>query len=97
DAGTKIARERGFSLPNRISYEAQSGRHGAYVIGSPETVAEKILLLHETLGHDRQSFQMDVSGVPQRESLRAVELLGRVKLLVEAELGTTGSVDGEDA
>ncbi|MPV38539.1 LLM class flavin-dependent oxidoreductase [Georgenia subflava] len=92
DAGTKIARERGFALPNRISYEMQSGRHGAYVIGSPETVAEKIVLLHTSLGHDRQNFQMDVSGVPQRESLRAIELLGRVKELVDAELApeTTG-------
>jgi probable LLM family oxidoreductase len=87
DAGTKIARERGFALPNRISYEAQSGRHGAFVIGSPETVAQKILTLHGYLGHDRQNFQMDVSGVPQRESLHAIELLGRVKELVNAELG----------
>ncbi|GAA3510031.1 LLM class flavin-dependent oxidoreductase [Georgenia daeguensis] len=87
DAGTKIARERGFALPNRISYEAQAGRHGAFVIGSPETVAQKIVALHGYLGHDRQNFQMDVSGVPQRESLHAIELLGRVKELVNAELG----------
>ncbi|WP_127130514.1 LLM class flavin-dependent oxidoreductase [Georgenia sp. SYP-B2076] len=88
DAGTKIARERGFALPNRISYEMQSSRHGAYFIGSPETVAEKIVLLHRDLGHDRQNFQMDVSGVPQRESLRAIELLGaKVLPMVTAELG----------
>jgi alkanesulfonate monooxygenase SsuD/methylene tetrahydromethanopterin reductase-like flavin-dependent oxidoreductase (luciferase family) len=87
DAGTKLARERGFAVPNRISYEAQSGPHGAFVIGSPQTVAQKIVRLHGYLGHDRQNFQMDVSGVPQRESLRAIELLGTVKELVDAELG----------
>ncbi|MFH5822341.1 LLM class flavin-dependent oxidoreductase [Georgenia sp. AZ-5] len=87
DAGTKLARERGFAIPNRISYEMQAGKHGAFVIGSPESVAERVLTLHEVLGHDRQSFQMDVSGVPQRESLHAVELLGRAKELVDAELG----------
>ena len=87
DAGTKLARERGFAIPNRISYEAQAGPHGAFVIGSPQTVAEKIVRLHGYLGHDRQNFQMDVSGVPQRESLRAIELLGTVKELVDAELG----------
>jgi probable LLM family oxidoreductase len=88
DAGTKLARERGFAAPTRMSYEMQAGRHGAFVVGSPETVAERVVTLRGYLGHDRQNFQMDVSGVPQRESLRAVELLGRVKELVEAELGT---------
>jgi len=87
-AASRIAAERGFAPPNRISFEAQSGRHGAFFVGSPEYVADKILTLHETLGHDRQHLQMDYSGVPQRESLRAIELLGtRVKPLVDAELG----------
>ena len=87
-AASRIAAARGFAPPNRISFEAQSGRHGAFFVGSPEYVADKILTLHETLGHDRQHLQMDYSGVPQRESLRAIELLGtRVKPLVDAELG----------
>ncbi|GAA4434267.1 LLM class flavin-dependent oxidoreductase [Georgenia halophila] len=85
-SATKIADERGFAMPNRISYEAQSQRHGAFFIGSPETVAEQIVTLHGYLGHDRQLFQMDVSGVPDGASMRAVELLGRVKELVDAEL-----------
>jgi len=87
-AASRIAAERGFAQPNRISFEAQSGRHGAFFVGSPEHVAEKIITLHASLGHDRQHVQMDYSGVPQRESLRAIELLGtRVKPLVDAELG----------
>lgn len=86
-AGTTIARERGFALPNRISYEAQAGPHGAFVVGSPERVAEKVLTLHGYLRHDRQAFQMDVAAVPQADSLRAIERLGRVKELVDAELG----------
>lgn len=86
-SASRIAAERGFAQPNRISFEAQSGRHGAFFVGSPERVAEKILTLHRALGHDRQLFQMDTGGVPQRESLRAVELLGRVRELVAGELG----------
>ena len=40
------------------------------------------------LRHDRQGFQMDLSSVPQAESLRAIELLGtRVAPLVRAALG----------
>src|SRR5690625_373967 len=86
----QIAAERGFAPPSRISYESQSAKNGAFFIGDPEYVAEKIVTLHGYLGHDRHILQMDYSGVPQRESLRAIELLGtRVKPLVEAELGTS--------
>ncbi len=86
-AAARVAAERGFAQPNRISYEAQSGRHGAFFVGSPERVAEKVLTLHGALAHDRQLFQLDTGGAPQRESLRAIELLGTVRQLVVAELG----------
>ncbi|WP_246054624.1 LLM class flavin-dependent oxidoreductase [Klugiella xanthotipulae] len=84
----RIAEERGFPAPNRITYEATSGPRGAYFVGSPEEVAAKVIHAHEVLGNDRVILQMDLSGVPQQESLRAIELLGtRVKPLVDAELG----------
>ena len=83
----RISAERGFPAPNRISYEATAARGGAYFIGNPEQVAERIVRLHATLGHNRQIFQMDLSGVPQPESLRAIELLGtQVKPMVDAAL-----------
>ncbi|WP_265520965.1 LLM class flavin-dependent oxidoreductase [Oerskovia flava] len=72
----KISAERGFPLPNRLSYDATAAPGGAYFIGEPEEVADKIITLHGALGHDRHILQMDLSGVPQRESLRAIELLG---------------------
>ena len=72
----RIARERGFPTPNRASYDAQAAPGGAYFVGNPEQIAERIVALHGELGHDRQIFQMDLSSVPQRESLRAIELLG---------------------
>ena len=76
DSMRRIASERGFPMPNRISYESQAARGGAYFVGEPEQIAERIVALHEVLHHDRQSFQMDLSGVPQKESLRSIELLG---------------------
>ncbi len=83
-----IARERGFAMPNRIMYESTAARGGAYAIGTPEQVAEKVVELHAHLHHDRQIFQLDLSGVPQRESLRAIELLGtQVLPLVQEALG----------
>jgi probable LLM family oxidoreductase len=88
DSMRRIAAERGFAIPNRIAFESQSARGGAYFVGAPEEVAERIVALHEVLGHDRQIFQMDLSGVPQRESLRAIELLGtQVAPLVREALG----------
>ncbi|WP_247600692.1 LLM class flavin-dependent oxidoreductase [Cellulomonas hominis] len=88
DSMRRIAAERGFAIPNRIAFESQAARGGAYFVGSPEEVAERIVALHGVLGHDRQIFQMDLSGVPQRESLRAIELLGtRVAPLVREALG----------
>jgi probable LLM family oxidoreductase len=88
DSMRRIAAERGFPAPTRQSYEATAARGGAYFVGAPEEVAARIVELHGLVHHDRQIFQMDLSGVPQRESMRAVELLGTmVKPLVDAALG----------
>ena len=88
DSMRRIARERRFQVPDRASYEAQAAPGGAYFIGAPEHVAERIMELYRVLRHDRQGFQMDLSSVPQADSLRAIELLGtKVAPLVRAELG----------
>lgn len=88
DSMRRIARERRFPMPDRASYDAQAAPGGAYFIGTPEQVAERIVDLHEVLRHDRQGFQMDLSSVPQADSLRAIELLGtRVAPLVRAAVG----------
>ena len=88
DSMRRIARERRFPMPDRASFDAQAAPGGAYFIGTPEQVAERIVDLHGVLRHDRQGFQMDLSSVPQAESLRAIELLGtRVAPLVRAAVG----------
>ncbi len=88
DSMRRIASERGFSMPNLISFESQAARGGAYFVGGPEEIAERIVALHDVLHHDRQIFQMDLSGVPHRESMHAIELLGtRVAPLVREALG----------
>jgi probable LLM family oxidoreductase len=85
----RISAERGFTMPNRISYESQAAPGGAYFVGEPEQVAERIVALHDVLHHDRQSFQMDLSGVPQLESLRSIEILGtQIAPMVREALGT---------
>lgn len=85
-----ISRERGFSAPNRISFDMQTAPKGGIYAGTPEQVAEKILLTREHMGHDRHILQMDLASVPQKDVLKSIELLGtEVKPLIDAELGNT--------
>ena len=49
---------------------------GMVFAGGPDEVADRILHLHQLLGHRRQILQMDVGGMPQATFLRAIELLG---------------------
>ena len=63
---------------------------GALLIGDPETVAEKILRVHESLGGiSRLTFQMSVADLPHPKLMRAIELIGtRVAPLVRRALGS---------
>ena len=49
---------------------------GMVFAGGPDEIADRILGLHEALGHRRQILQMDVGGMPHVTYLRAIELLG---------------------
>ncbi len=51
--------------------------HGMVFAGGPEQVAERIIDLHQRLGHSRQILQMDVGGMPHDSFLRSIELLGK--------------------
>ncbi len=79
---------RGVAPQGRAAFDAQSGPDGAFFVGDPEQVAERIVTLHGHLGHSRHILQMDIGHLPQADLLRAVELLGtQVKPRVDAELG----------
>src|SRR5205807_45813 len=47
---TEIGRERGWPPMTRAHFDAQLGPTGALLVGDPETVAEKILRVNESLG-----------------------------------------------
>lgn len=73
----KIGRERGWSTPTRAMFEAQAGPMGAYVVGSPEEVTEKILRHAEALGGiSRFTFQMDNPGLKKVQVYKSIELIG---------------------
>ena len=76
-AMSEIGRERGWPPMTRAHFEAQLGRHGALLVGSPEHVAEKILEHSEALGGiSRIIFQMDVAALPHQKLMQAIGLLG---------------------
>jgi probable LLM family oxidoreductase len=72
-----IGRERGWPPPTRAGFEAQAGEHGAYLMGSPATVVEKIRRIRADLGGvDRVTFQMTNALLPHEKMLNALRLIG---------------------
>ena len=73
--------------PGTREYEALRSPRGALAVGTPEQVAEKILLEHELFGNSRYVGQMSVGAVSHADVLRSMELFGtRVAPLVRAEV-----------
>ena len=89
-AFSEIGKERGWPPVTRAQFDALLGPTGALLVGDPETVAEKILRVNESLGGiSRLTFQMSVADLPHAKLLRAIELLGtRVAPLVRAALAS---------
>ena len=60
-----------------MQFEAQCGPKGAYIIGSPQEVAEKIMRHSEALGGiSRLTFQMDTGALLNAKLIRSIELIG---------------------
>ena len=74
---TAVSRERGFRPPTREQFDATSGPDGAFFMGDPQTVADKIRRVSDQLGGvDRLSLQMTNPRLAHDDLLRGIELLG---------------------
>ena len=74
---TDIGKERGWAPMTRAQFDANLTPKGAWLLGSPEEVTEKILRHSEALGGlVRVTFQMNAASVPHEKLLHATELLG---------------------
>lgn len=83
----RIGRERGWPPSGRREYEAMRSPQAALAVGTPEQVAEKILMEHELFGMDRYVGQMSVGAVEHEDVLRSIELFAtEVAPLVRAEV-----------
>ena len=74
---TKVSRERGFAQPTRAQFDATSGPNGAFFMGDPDTVADKLVRVSDQLGGvDRVAIQMTNPRLAHDDLLRGIELLG---------------------
>jgi probable LLM family oxidoreductase len=72
----RIGRERGWPPSGREQYEALTAPDGAVAVGSPEQVAEKILMEHELFANQRYIGQVSVGAVAHSDVMKAIELFG---------------------
>ena len=80
----QIGKERGWPPVTMERFEQQISSLGAYVIGSPEEVAEKLVRHSKALGGiSRFTFQIDNAGLSHDDLLKTYTLIGeKVKPLV---------------
>jgi probable LLM family oxidoreductase len=73
---TRIGRERGWPAMTREQFELAAGPEGALAVGSPETVAAKIVRAVEGLGAARFDLKYSAGTLPHDLMMRSIELYG---------------------
>ena len=82
-----IGRERGWPPVRKATVRRADRPDGAVAVGSPEEVAEKILMEHELFNNQRYVAQFSVGAVDHQDVLKSIELYGtKVAPLVRAEV-----------
>jgi probable LLM family oxidoreductase len=76
EAVRRVSRERGFTPPTRESFMADVGPRGALYVGSPETVAQKIVANLRTLEASRFDLKFGMPGLSQQAVMTNIELYG---------------------
>ncbi len=71
----RIGRERGWAPMGREHYE-DLRRNGPLLVGSPQQIVDKILMMHELFGNSRYLVHLMGVDVPKDKMLHAIELLG---------------------
>jgi len=88
----RIGRERGWPPMTRPRFE-QEVAHGALFVGSPATVAEKIVKTAKGLGLARFDLKYANGTMPHEQLMTSIELFGReVAPLVHEQMKSTGNL-----
>jgi probable LLM family oxidoreductase len=89
----RIGRERGWPPMTRAQFDATAGPDGALFVGSPETVAAKIVRVAQGLGLSRFDLKYSAGTLPHDRMLRSIELYGtQVAPLVRERLRLSETV-----
>jgi alkanesulfonate monooxygenase SsuD/methylene tetrahydromethanopterin reductase-like flavin-dependent oxidoreductase (luciferase family) len=72
----RIGRERGWSPISADHFEREAGPDGALYVGSPETVAAKIVRTVRTLGLVRFDLKYSAGTLPHDKLMKSIELIG---------------------
>jgi len=72
----RMSKIRGFAIPTKESFTFEIGPQGALYVGSPETVAQKIVQNLTALGANRFDLKYGMVGLSNRSLLTNIELYG---------------------
>lgn len=72
----RIGGERGWPPPTREQFEHEAGPRGAIFVGSPETVAEKIVATAKTLKLQRFDLKYANGALSHAQLMKSIELIG---------------------
>ncbi len=73
---TRVGKERGFRPPTEESFADDVGPEGALYVGSPETVANKIVANLELLDASRFDLKFGMPGLTHNQVMSTIELYG---------------------
>ncbi|MFD1214534.1 LLM class flavin-dependent oxidoreductase [Arthrobacter sp. GCM10027362] len=73
----RIGRERGWGRMSRAQFEAEAGPDGALFVGSPGTVAAKIVKVVRGLGLSRFDLKYSLGTLPHEQLMTSIGLYGR--------------------
>jgi probable LLM family oxidoreductase len=84
----RIGRERGWAPMRRDQFDAAAGPDGAIFVGSPTTVAAKIVRVVRGLGLSRFDLKYSLGTLPHEQLITSISLYGKeVAPIVRQELG----------
>ena len=96
-AMNKLGRERGWGPYSRSTFDAACTLEGALYVGSPKTVAEKIIHLRKNVGITRFMLHCPVGTMPHEDVMKSIELLGKeVAPLVREEIAKWETTNEEN-
>jgi alkanesulfonate monooxygenase SsuD/methylene tetrahydromethanopterin reductase-like flavin-dependent oxidoreductase (luciferase family) len=72
----RIGRERGWPPRGRDDIEREAGPDGALYVGSPDTVAKKIVEVVKLLGVQRFDMKYSAGTLPHDTLMTSIELFG---------------------